>query len=162
FDRVTSKLQNTPGILSVAINSGAPLAPGSPMNQSFTIEGRAADSRDVLPTADLNFVSPGCFKLLGIPLVRGRAFTEHDNADAARVLTISQSLAKHYFPNEDPIGHRLSGDNGENWVEIVGVVGDVKYYGLDKDALDTAYLPAAQGGAMASSLLIKTAGDPMN
>jgi putative ABC transport system permease protein len=75
---------------------------------------------------------------------------------------ISQSLAKHYFPNADPIGHRLSGDNGDHWVQIVGVVGDVKYYGLDKDVLDTAYLPMAQESMMASSLLIKTAGDPMN
>ncbi|HEY7403324.1 MAG TPA: ABC transporter permease [Candidatus Angelobacter sp.] len=162
FNRVTSKLASTPGILSVAVNSGAPLAPGRPMNQPFIVEGRQIDSRDVLPTADLNFISTGCFKLLGVPLISGRDFTEHDNASAPRVVIISQSLAKHYFPNEDPIGHRLSGDNGEHWVQIVGVVGDVKYYGLDKDALDTAYLPMNQEAGMASSLLIKTAGDPMN
>jgi putative ABC transport system permease protein len=161
FDRVTSKLQSEPGILSVAINSGAPLAPGHPYNQPFIIEGRAMSPRDVLPTADLNFASPDCFKLLGIPLLSGRFFTAHDNADAPRVVIISQSLAKHDFPNEDPIGHRLSGDNGKHWVKIVGVVGDVKYYGLDKDALDTAYVPMAQE-AMGGSLLIKTAGNPMN
>ncbi len=160
FNRVTSKLQGSPGVLSVAVNSGAPLAPGSPMNQTFIIEGRAIDSRNVMPTADLNFVSSGSFKLLGVPLISGRVFTEHDNADAPRVVIISQSLARHYFPNEDPIGHRLSGDNGEHWVQIVGVVGDVKYYGLDQDALDTAYLPMTQDATMASSLLIKTAGDP--
>jgi putative ABC transport system permease protein len=160
FHRVTSKLQSTPGVLSVAVNSGAPLAPGSPMNQSFTIEGRVRDARDVLPTADLNFISPNCFKLLGVQLISGRDFTEHDNADAPRVVIISQSLAKHYFPNEDPVDHRLSPDNGENWFKIVGVVGDVKYYGLDKEALDTAYLPMDQEAMMASSLLIKTAGDP--
>ncbi len=162
FNRVTGKLQGTPGILSVAVNSGAPLAPGRPYNQPFIIEGRTTDTRDVLPTADLNLVSPNAFKLLGVPLVTGRFFTEHDNNDAPRVVIVSQSLAKHYFPKEDPIGHRLSGDNGEHWVQIVGVVGDVKYYGLDKDVLDTAYLPMAQEGMMASSLLIKTAGDPMN
>jgi predicted permease len=162
FDRVTGKLRGAPGVVAVAVNSGAPLAPGRPMNQSFVIEGRAVDSRDVLPTADLNFVSTNVFKVLGVPLISGRFFTEHDNDDAPRVVIISQSLAKHYFPNADPIGHRLSGDNGDHWVQIVGVVGDVKYYGLDKDVLDTAYLPMAQESMMASSLLIKTAGDPMN
>ncbi|HZS27520.1 MAG TPA: ABC transporter permease, partial [Candidatus Angelobacter sp.] len=161
FDRVTSRLQGTPGVLSVAVNSGAPLAPGRPMNQSFTIENHPLGGRDAQPTADLNFVSPDCFKLLGVPLISGRAFTEHDNADAPHVVIISQSLARHYFPNEDPIDHRLSGDNGEHWIKIVGVVGDVKYYGLDQDALDTVYLPLAQEN-MGGSLLIKTAGNPMS
>ncbi|HKV95136.1 MAG TPA: ABC transporter permease [Candidatus Angelobacter sp.] len=163
FDRVTGKLESTPGILSVAVNSGAPLASGQhPYNQPFMVEGRAADPNAPLPTADLNFASPNCFKLLGVPLISGRFFTLHDNADAPRVAIISQSLAKHYFQREDPIGHRLSGDNGEHWVKIVGVVGDVKYYGLDKEVLDTAYVPTAQEPMMASSVLIKTANNPMN
>jgi putative ABC transport system permease protein len=161
LDRVSSKLQSAPGILAVGINSGAPLAPGRPYNQSFIIEGRPAAPNTVLPTADLNFATPDCFKLLGVPLISGRYFTPHDNADSPRVVIISQSLARHYFPNEDPLGHRLSGDNGEHWVKVVGVVGDVKYYGLDREALDTAYVPMAQE-PMGSSLLVKTAGEPMN
>jgi putative ABC transport system permease protein len=132
-----------------------------PMNLSFIIEGRPISEREALPAVDLNFVSPECFKLLGVPLISGRFFTPHDNADSPEVAIISRSLARHYFPNEDPIGKRISGDNGKTWVKIVGVVGDVKYYGLDKEALDTAYIAFAQT-PMGGSLLVKTAGNPMN
>ncbi|HEY2117515.1 MAG TPA: ABC transporter permease [Candidatus Angelobacter sp.] len=162
FDRVRGKLEGRPGILSVALNSGAPLQAGQhAYNQPFIIEGRQMSQRDALPVADLNFVSQGCFKVLGVPLIGGRDFTAHDNTDSPKVVIISQSLAHHYFPNEDPLGKRISGDGGKNWVKIVGVVGDVKYYGLDKEVLDTAYVPFMQE-PMASSLLIKTAGDPTN
>src|SRR5215472_14268280 len=161
IDRLTGKLEGTPGILSVAMNSGAPLASGQrPFNQPFMVEGRAVDPNAPLPNADLNFASSDCFKVLGVPLISGRFFTPHDNADAPRVAIISQSLAKHYFPHEDPIGHRLG--DGEHWVKIVGVVGDVKFYSLDKEVLDTAYVPVAQQPMMASSLLIKSASNPMN
>jgi putative ABC transport system permease protein len=159
FDRVLRKLEGAPGILAVAVNSGAPLAPGMPMNQSFILEGK--ETGDTMPTADLNTVTPDCLQLLGVPLIAGRYFTPHDNADTPEVVIISQSLARHYFPNEDPVGKRLSGDNGKSWVKIVGVVGDVKYYGLDKAAMDTAYIPFAQT-PMGGSLLVKTAGNPMN
>ncbi|HEY1940230.1 MAG TPA: ABC transporter permease [Candidatus Angelobacter sp.] len=161
FDRVMRKLEGAPGIVAVGVNSGAPLAPGHPYNQPFIVEGRAISERETLPTADLNFVSPDCFQLLGISLISGRFFTPHDNADSPEVAIISHSLARHYFPNEDPIGKRISGDNGKTWVKIVGVVGDVKYYGLDKEALDTAYLSFAQT-PMVGSLLVKTAGNSMN
>jgi putative ABC transport system permease protein len=162
FNRVTANLQSKPGILGVGLNSGAPLQPGSgAFNQPFMIEGRQNDRRDSLPVADISFASPDCFKLLGIPLISGRFFTPHDNADAPQVVIVSQSLARHYFPGEDPVGHRVSGD-GKEWLMIVGVVGDVKYYGLDKEALDTAYIPTAQQPMMAGTLLLKTAGDPMS
>ena len=161
FDRLTRKLEGVPGIVSVAVNSGAPLAPGRPFNQTFIIEGRAQGDHEALPTTDINFASADTFKLLGIPLISGRYFTPHDNADSTEVVIISRSLAHHYFPNEDPLEKRLSGDNGKTWVKIVGVVGDVKYYGLDRPALDTVYASFAQN-PMGGSLLIKTAGNPMN
>jgi putative ABC transport system permease protein len=161
FDRVKAKLEGTPGVLFVGVNSGAPLQSGQhAFNQSFIVEGRQMSQRDALPVADLNFVSPDCFKALGIPLISGRFFDAHDTSTAPEVVIISQSLAHRYFPNEDPVGKRISGDGGKHWVQIVGVVGDVKYYGLDQEALDTAYVPIAQQ-PMASTLLVKTAGDPM-
>ena len=117
--------------------------------------------RDALPVADINFVSPDAFKALGIPLTSGRFFDPHDAPGSPEVVIISQSLAHHYFPHEDPIGKRISGDGGKTWARIVGVVGDVKYYGLDQEALDTAYVPLAQQ-PMASTLVVKTVGNPMN
>jgi putative ABC transport system permease protein len=98
---------------------------------------------------------------MAIPLISGRYFTPHDNADSPEVVIISRSFARHYFPNEDPLGKRVSADNGKTWIKIVGVVGDVKYYGLDKEAIDTAYVAFAQS-PMGGTLLVKTAGNPMN
>jgi putative ABC transport system permease protein len=162
FDRIKTKLEGTPGVLFVAVNSGAPLQSGQrAFNQPFIVEGRQMSQRDALPVADINFVSPDAFKALGIPLTSGRFFDPHDAPGSPEVVIISQSLAHHYFPHEGPIGKRLSGDGGKTWARIVGVVGDVKYYGLDQEALDTAYVPLAQQ-PMASTLVVKTVGNPMN
>src|SRR6476661_8923537 len=161
FDRVMRKLEATPGILAVGVNNGAPLAPGMPMNTTFIVEGRVVNERQALPSTDVNFVSPGGMQLLGIPLISGRFFTPHDNADSPEVAIISRSLARHSFPNEDPLGKRISADNGKSWVKIVGVVGDVKYYDLDQETKDTAYVAFAQS-PMGGTLLVKTAGNPIN
>jgi putative ABC transport system permease protein len=161
FDRVMRKLEGAPGIVAVGVNNGAPLAPAMPMSTTFIVEGRPMSERDTQPSTDVSFVSPDSMQLLGIPLISGRFFTPHDNADAPEVAIISRSLAHHFFPNEDPLNKRISADNGKSWVKIVGVVGDVKYYGLDKEALDTAYVSFAQS-PMGGTLLVKTAGNPMN
>jgi len=161
FDRVMRKLEGTPGILAVGVNNGAPLAPGMPMNTTFIVEGRVVNERQALPSTDVNFVSPGGMQLLGIPLISGRFFTPHDNADSPEVAIISRSLAQHFFPNEDPLNKRISADNGKTWVRIIGVVGDVKFYGLDQETKDTAYVSFAQS-PMGGTLLVKTAGNPMN
>jgi len=161
FDRVIGKLEGTPGIVAVGVNNGAPMAPGMPMNTTFIVEGRRMSERDAQPSADVSFVSPESMPLLGIPLISGRFFTPHDNADSPEVAIISRSLARHYFPNEDPLGKRISADNGKSWVKIVGVAGDVKYYGLDQETRDTAYVAFAQS-PMGGTLLVKTAGNPIN
>jgi putative ABC transport system permease protein len=161
FDRVIGKLEGTPGIVAVGVNNGAPLAPAMPMSTTFIVEGRPMSERDGQPSTDVSFVSPDSMQLLGIPLMSGRFFTSHDNSDSPEVAIISQSLARHCFPNEDPLGKRISADNGKSWVKIVGVVGDVKYYGLDQETKDTAYVAFAQS-PMGGTLLVKTAGNPMN
>ncbi|MGZ4858099.1 MAG: ABC transporter permease [Candidatus Angelobacter sp.] len=161
FDRVIGKLEGTPGILAVGVNSGAPLAPGMPMNTTFIVEGRPVSDHDAQPSTDVSFVSAGSMQLLGIPLISGRFFTPHDNADSPEVAIVSRSLAQHFFPNEDPLNKRISADNGKSWIKIVGVVGDVNYYGLDQETKDTAYVSFAQS-PMGGSLLVKTAGNPMN
>jgi len=161
FDRVIGKLKGKPGIVAVGVNNGAPLAPGMPMNTTFIVEGRPMSERDAQPSIDVSFVSPESMQVLGIPLISGRFFTLHDNADSPEVVIISRSFAQHYFPNEDPVGKRVSADNGKSWLKIVGVVGDVKYYGLDKEAVDTAYVAFAQS-PMGGTLLVKTAGNPIN
>jgi predicted permease len=159
YTRLKEKLDGTPGILAFGVNSGAPLAKGRPFNESFIIENRQQDPQAAQPVTALEFATPNAFQILGVPLLSGRYFTDHDNDKALQVAIVSQSFARHYFPNEDPMNKRVSGDKGKTWVTIVGVVGDVKQYSLDREAIDTAYLPMAQQ-ANGNTLLIKTAGDP--
>lgn len=161
FDQVKRNLEGRPGILAVAVNSGAPLSSVSqPSNAPFTIENRPVDPQSAQPITDVEAASPEAFRLLGVPLISGRFFTDQDNDKAPEVIIVSQSFAKHYFPNEDPIGKRVAGPD-KRWVKIVGVVGDMRLYSLDRDPMDTAYVPVAQSGN-GSTLLIKTAGDPWN
>ncbi|HEY6272488.1 MAG TPA: ABC transporter permease [Terriglobales bacterium] len=161
FDRLAQTLEGKPGIQAVAVNSGAPLAPGRPMNNSFAVEGRGVGPGELKPEAAFENASPEAFRLLGVPLINGRFFTIHDTADAPLVAIISQGLARHVFPNADALNKRISPDDGKHWLTIVGIVGDVKQYGLDRDPVDTVYLPFAVN-PMADTLIVKTAGDPMN
>jgi predicted permease len=95
-----------------------------------------------------------------MPLVKGRAFAENDNDKAPQVAIINQTLARHYWGDEDPIDRRITFDHGENWLKVVGVAGDVKQYGLDRETTDELYTPHAQNPG-ANQLLIRTATPPM-
>jgi putative ABC transport system permease protein len=160
FNRLKQNLEGSPGILAVAFNSGAPLAPGMPSRQEFDLEGRPIDGRSKL-VSNVEVATPDTFRLLGVPIVAGRPFSTEDKDGAPRVAIVSRNLARHYFPNEDPLNKRITGDKGKQWLTIVGVVGDVKQYGLDRDPVDTTYIPEAQY-PMGNTVLLKTAGDPMN
>src|ERR1051326_626619 len=109
-------------------------------------------------------VSPGYFETLNIRILRGRAFTAVDRGGAPRVAMINETLARRFFPAEDPIGKRLR-IGGADWVnlpwwEIVGIVSDVRYDGLT-NAVDPAYyLPYAQIPDSGMDLVVKTSGDP--
>jgi len=161
FARLMQKLESSPGIQAVAVNSGAPLAPGMPSSQSFTIEGHPITEKDSKPETNVEVASPGAFHLLGVPLISGRFFTPQDKADTPLVAIISRELARHYFPNESPLEKRITPDDGQHWFKIVGVVGDVKQFGLDQDPVDTVYVPFDVSPQM-GTILLKTAGDPLH
>ena len=94
------------------------------------------------------------------PIVRGRTFTDHDDLKALPVAVINQTMAKHRWASEDPVGKRISFDQGQHWITIAGVVGDVKEYGLDRPMGDEVYVPLLQAN-FAANLVLRTAGDPM-
>lgn len=161
FDSVFRKLQGSQGVRLVAAYSFAPLAPARPSHDAFNIEGRPVLDKESQPRADSNSATSDAFSVLGIPLVRGRFFTAGDTADKPLVVIISQSLARHYFPNENPLGKRISSDKGKHWATIVGVVGDIAQYGLDKEPVDTIYIPFTLNTRV-RTLLVKTSDDPLN
>jgi putative ABC transport system permease protein len=90
-------------------------------------------------------VSTDYFQTLGIPLVRGRNFTSHDSDSSRNVVMINQATVRRYWPNEDPIGQRISIGADADWREIVGIVADIRHEGLDAEAEPAAFVPQRQG-----------------
>jgi putative ABC transport system permease protein len=109
-------------------------------------------------------VSPNYFHAMGTPLVAGRDFNEADTSESAQVVIINHAMAERFWPGESPLGKRVSyGTNADNqpaWVEIVGVVGDVRHVGLDTEATPEAYVPYTQAPYRFMSVIIRTASEP--
>jgi len=147
YKRVLERAQATPGVAYAAIGDSLP-----PDRQydydTFVIQGQQLTPGEVNPAVTCPIVSPDYFRALGIPLIRGRFFSEHDTGEAPPVVIISESMARRYFPGEDPIGRRLKASGPDlhdtPFMEIVGVVGGVRYTGLDDNAADAYYQPYAQ------------------
>jgi putative ABC transport system permease protein len=106
-------------------------------------------------------VSPGYFAASGIPVVRGRNFSDTDRVDSTPVMLVSSAFAAKYFPGEDAIGQHVRAGNGKDtWNEIVGIVGDVRQYGLDQDVSAQMYVPYTQNPFGSMRLIARVVGDP--
>src|SRR5690606_29067872 len=90
-----------------------------------------------------------------------RGFTDRDRTDAPRVLLANEAFVRRFLSRGDPLGRRVSFDDGETWAEVVGVVGDVRQYGLDQEVRPEVYLPIAQFTPGAMTVVLRTAGDPL-
>jgi putative ABC transport system permease protein len=140
-----------PGIQSAALASALPLA--GPTRLLFVeIEGRHEEPGKE-PSVDANFVSPEYFQTMGIQIRAGRPFTSQDGAEAPRVVIINETLVRRIFPNENPIGHRLS-FIGNELATIVGVVGDAYNRGLDSEVYPEVYGPSMQNPKFMGNLLV--------
>lgn len=158
YTELFGRIAAHPGVVSVAANSTLPLF-GNQSDSSFAIEGRPRWPAGARPTLERNVVTPGYFRTMGIPLLRGREFTESDVAGGRHVMIISQAAADRYFPGEDPIGHRIDVDNSDdhpNWREIVGIVGDVRRSGLAGKIETESFVPLAQEPPPIIVLAIRT------
>ena len=164
YQRLLERVSRHPNVAEAAISSTYPLNPAGitqrPNGVSVLIEGKPQDDGRAAPRLDGRAVSPAYFRAVGVPLLRGRMFTEADDANAPRVSIVNEAAARHRWGNEDPVGRRVSFDNGQNWVTVVGVVGNVRQYGLDTEPADEIYGPTAQL-AFGQFLVVKTKGDPL-
>ena len=162
-EHLLQKIEAAPGVLSAAISADFPLNEGGgPNTGGFQIEGRPAPAASqLLPQADFQRTSPDYFKTIGIPLLKGRGFTRADRPGALRVALVNRRLARRHWRDGDPLGKRISFDRGENWITVVGIVGDVKQYGLDADPTDQLYLPVLQSPPLSATFLIRAVADPL-
>jgi putative ABC transport system permease protein len=143
-EQVLDRLRELPGVTSAGSISGLPLNNATPFPQPITIENRQQDPNAPKPEVDVTAISENAFQSLGIPLLKGRDFNRADTSEKPGVAIISAATAQRYWSNEEVVGRRISVDQGQHWLTVIGVSGDVKFFGLDRDALDEVYLYSGQ------------------
>jgi putative ABC transport system permease protein len=155
------KLQSIPGVESAGIVNYLPLS-GWSGEIDFAIEGRPPETGARVPSAGFQIASEDYFRTMGIRLLAGRTFTERDHRNAPRVVIASESLAKRYWPAENPVGRHIyiQVENGQRPYEIVGVVADVRAFGLEDPAPADLYFPLRQNPSSLLCMVLRTKGDP--
>jgi len=161
LDEILQRIAQVPGVVSTGSIQFPPLGGLLPAT-GYWVAGRPTPNPSEAPVTGVSIVTPGYFPTMGIPLINGRLFTGRDQEGTPQVTIVSQSLARQEFPNMNPIGQRLFVEWGrETPYQIVGVVGDVKHDGLEKEVRPTVYFPNAQETQTIATLMIRTGGDPM-
>jgi putative ABC transport system permease protein len=145
FEQALERIRRLPGVQYAGMTSALPLG-GNP-DFGFTIEGRTPNAQGDVPQTGWRAISPEYLQTMGIPLRRGRHFNEQDHEKAAGVAIINETMARRFWPDEEPLGKRIKLGGPQRpypWMTIVGVVGDVKHDGLDAPVGPEMYMPYAQ------------------
>ena len=162
FGDVLQRLRDRPGLISAAVASGFPMASEVGQQQRFAIEGRTYEDPDLRPALETRVISPDYFPTVGVPLLAGRRFTRLDDAETTPVGVVSRSLAeRHWRAGESPLDRRVTLDGGETWITIVGVVGDVREHGLERETPDQLYRPFRQVARSPTHVLVRARADPL-
>ncbi|HEX7181629.1 MAG TPA: ABC transporter permease [Thermoanaerobaculia bacterium] len=162
FRQATERIRTLPGVRSVGIVNYLPLYGGLGTTTSFTVEGRPAPPPGQEPSTDVRVADSDYFGAMGIPLLRGRSFTDRETTEPRRVVLVNESMARQHFPGENPIGKRISVLMFEEPrpTEIIGVVGDVRYDSLTDEAQPTVYFPLPELTYPFMTFVVRTTGDP--
>jgi len=139
YQRLLERTRGLPGVEAAALAMVVPVSPGG-VRIGVQVEGYQPGPDEDMEI-DLNVVSPGYFRTLGIPLLAGRDLEDRDRGDAARVAIVNETLVRRFWPDSDPLIRRISFDGGANWVDVIGVVADGRYRGLDESPRPYIYLP---------------------
>jgi putative ABC transport system permease protein len=154
--QLLDRIKILPGVESASVTTRLPLG-GGESHRGIQIEGRPSRPGEDLDTF-YGVIAPGYFHTLGIPLLRGRDFTDHDDAGSLAVVIINNAMARTYWPVADPVGKRISMDGKP--LEIVGVVGDTHQRDLTGPVEPMTYAPYAQEPWPFLTLAVRAAGDP--
>ncbi|PYS88840.1 MAG: hypothetical protein DMF64_19425 [Acidobacteria bacterium] len=159
YQQLVARVAAQPGVESVGVINYLPMA-GSGGTNSFIIEGRPAPKQGDYPEANFRIASPNYFQTMRIPVIKGRVFTDFDKSDSLRVALINETMAREFFPNEEPVGKILRDPAGQNPTQIVGVVGDIKHFGLDDAPEPYLYVPHTQAAESSMMLVLRSASEP--
>jgi putative ABC transport system permease protein len=166
FDDLIARVDALPGVRSTGLAISLP--PNLlQVTDNFMVEGQVLPPNQGAPVGPVVMISDAFFRTLGVPILSGRAFDERDKDGAPEVVIINDTLAKKYFAGVDPIGRRFKVGGPERpiapnnpWMTVVGVVGDVKYSGLDAAPEPTYYLPFHQNTWRGQYVVVRASGDP--
>jgi putative ABC transport system permease protein len=160
FYKVQKEIERVPGVLASGLVECLPLDEEDE-KRVFEIEGRPPDPSGQGQQAEYRRTSTGYFKAMGIPLLEGREFDEHDGAEVPPVAVIDITLAGRYWTGENPVGKRLLIRDGVTGpTEIIGVVGSVKHFGLSQEVQPMIYVPFRQRPVPRMSLVVRTTMEP--
>jgi putative ABC transport system permease protein len=164
WQQLLDHVRALPGVESAAVGTVVPLTDNH-SRTDITIEGMALPKPGSFPHPDVHLVSTGYLPTLGVPLLRGRDFTDDDNERTALVGMVNARLAREFWPNDDPIGKRFmfgrpAPNNPPKWIAVVGVTGDTKLYGLANPSRLEVYVPYRQRTEGEMNLLVRSAIDP--
>jgi len=161
FDTLPARLERLPGVQGVGATSSLPLS-GTGGRSGIEVEGFPRNPGQPELQSDQRSATSDYFRALGIPLLAGRYFTARDTVDSPPVAIVDEKMARRFWPNRTAVGKHLRrpGAGGDPWVEIVGLVGVVKQYGLDLDTRMTVYFPQAQFSLPNMYIVARTRGNP--
>jgi putative ABC transport system permease protein len=162
YDELFKRIEDLPGVESVGAVTRLPLTAAG-VSTKIDIEGRPLPVAE-RPEVEFRRASRNYFRTLGIPVLNGRSFNEQDRAGAASVVIINEAAARLFWPDEDPVGRRIKTIPNPNapWSTIVGVVGDVRHFGLDAEPRPELYIPFDQGPPTGPFMVIRTSDDPLS
>jgi cell division protein FtsX len=160
FSRLLERVQSLPGVEAAGLTDHLPLTDYSIM-MMVQIEGMPPVNPSRNPVVSGATVSADYFRAMGIPLKRGRVFTEGDGANASAVALVNEAFVRRFLPDVDPIGRRVSSPlSAGGWATIVGVVGDVRQSGLESEVVPEVYGPFLQQASGMMTLAVRSSGDP--
>jgi putative ABC transport system permease protein len=166
------RIRQLPGVQSAGVSYGFLRRDNRPPNWPFAIFGRSPLPEGQKPSAEHNAISPGYFTALGVPLVRGRDFTEADTLEAPGVAVVNESFVRRFFPNQDPLGQHITIDSNPGpldgkdvhgvpvWNEIIGVVGDVKSLSTQPEPVPEVYRSYWQWPMQSPKLFVRASASP--
>jgi predicted permease len=152
------RVRTISGVIAVGAVGHLPMQGDA--GRSFAVEGQPDPGRGHRPGASYSVACPDYFKALGVPLLAGREFTHQDTVGAPGVIIVNQSMAQKFWPKDDPVGKRIREDSG--WLTVVGVVGNVRHWGLDNENQPQFFRPYTQAAWPVMHVVVRTAAAPMS
>jgi predicted permease len=166
-DEVISRVSTVPGVEAAGVTTALPFLESSAMTSyPFLVEGRPAPATGAEPTVFVTVADAGYFEVTGVPLVAGRSFDSRDTSRASPVVMINETMARRHWPGENPVGAKVMfasagrGGRPATVYEIVGVVGDLRHEGLDREPHSELFRPYAQSQSGSIIFAVRTSADP--